>query len=262
MQLKNTVADYTKNRENLGLQKSHAFSTRLRHSDEVSWSPLLNIQGEDKSFRELLKYPVLSNESKNICRLLYTDRELKMDMTSGFHGRPSVGAAAMATIKLELDRDPWAMLLNNIKGDLGHGQETKIFVFASIFGGAGASGFPTVGQIISDAIETNRDRFKLGGSLILPYFRFDPTDEELKKLDSEEELYAKAEHFLLYTQAALKYYSFCLSGGDKSPYNTTYLLGEKTPLRRQIRSKWTKSEKSSTLYRIFGGIGCYRFLWE
>ncbi len=230
--LKNAIANYTKNRENIGLQTCPVFRTKLHHSDEVSWSPLMNIQGEDKSFRNLLNYSVLSDENKNICKLFYTDKELKMDMTKGFHGHPSVGAAAMATVTQELTRDPWAMLLSNIRGDLGAGQKAKIFVFASIFGGAGASGFPTVGKIINDAIETNRDSFKLGGALTLPYFRFDPTDEELKKLDSQGELYAKAEHFLLNTQAALKHYAFSLSGGEQSPYNTTYLIGETTPLRR------------------------------
>jgi hypothetical protein len=232
-QLKTVVNIYEKNREALALPSCPAFKTRLHRSKEFTWTPLASVGAGDKRFGGFLNYSLLTGDHQKLLRLLYTRKELSMDLTGGFRGHTSVGAAAMATMSLALSQDPWSDLFGRIRNDVGSGEQARIFILGSVFGGTGASGLPTLGAIIREEIQDNLENFSLGAGMILPYFRFDPADEDLRRMDQIGSLYARSEHFLLNTREALRYYR-SLQERDQIPYDAVYVLGEKTPMRQRF----------------------------
>ena len=86
-----------------------------------------------------------------------------------------------------------------------------VFLAGSIFGGTGASGFPTIAKIVKDKLNV-----KVAGALILPYFRFKSNDDELK---------AESEEFLINTETALKHYQQRNKTGD---FDAVYLFGDES----------------------------------
>jgi len=110
------------------------------------------------------------------------------------------------------NQDSWETLTNQISGDLHGGKSPKVFLCGSIFGGTGASGFPTIGKLIAEDLKNKKD-VKIGGLLMLPYFQF-PSQK------SEQQIFSRSEEFLLKTETALRYYSI-----KNLKISPIYLLG-------------------------------------
>ena len=153
---------------------------------------------------------------KHLFDVFYTQQERDMDLKDGFKGRPAVGAAFMSQLK---KKDDWDNLMDRIENDSNGGGSPKIFLCGSIFGGTGASGFPTLGRMIANDLGPDGknvlDKVMLGGLLMLPYFQFTAT-----RRSKNEEIYARSEEFILKTEAALHYYNTQELG-----YDAVYLLG-------------------------------------
>jgi len=146
----------------------------------------------------------------DLFEVLYSNKERDTQLHEGFRGHPSIGAAVMAQTVLGGD-GPWKTFQAKVAKDTA----AKIFLAGSIFGGTGASGFPTIAKLIKSALDGKPINEQIGGALILPYFTFiDDGDAVLK---------AKAEHFLMNTQAALEYYQ---RNSKNLVYNAIYLMGD------------------------------------
>jgi hypothetical protein len=187
------------------------------------WSPLGN--RDNRTLASLFNYNNYTQDApmRHLFDVLYTERERETSLDVGFRGRPAIGAAVMSKLNLDgtaLDEEPWITLFNQIKSP-GE-RQTTIFLCGSAFGGTGASGFPTLGQLIHNQLERDgyRNNVKLGGALLLPYFEF-PIPSEFNNSD---EIYARPEQFLLNTEAALRYYRTEAQGA----FNTIYLLGNQS----------------------------------
>ena len=194
-------------------------ATKIEKFQEGLWSPVNDVNFR---LRDAFKYDNYSNDDpiKNLFEVLYTQQERDLDLKEGFRGRPAVGSAVMTMLKQEqINQDSWQALINRVYRDYLQGETPKIFLCGSIFGGTGASGFPTLGRLIAEELEKINSniltRVKLGGLLMLPYFHF-PSSVR----GSEQEIYARPEEFLLKTEAALNYYST-----QKLKFDTVYLLG-------------------------------------
>ena len=102
------------------------------------------------------------------------------------------------------ENDPfWSQIYKAIDSARG-GDEVRVFIISSIFGGTGASGFANIARRIK-TIQKEKNvtkNFHLGGALMLPYFTYDVPEENM-----EGELFAKPEEFLDQTKGALEYYS-------------------------------------------------------
>ncbi|MGK7883228.1 MAG: hypothetical protein AB4057_01210 [Crocosphaera sp.] len=191
------------------------------------WSPFT--KQDEFRLRDAFGYDDYNESKKNIQNLfdvLYTPDERDLDLKEGFRGRPAIGAAIMSQLSQdEKAKDNWKKLVEDIYSDSQSDPENppKVFLCGSIFGGTGASGFPTLGRLIANELENNQrgnllGTVKLGGLLMLPYFRFrDPGQE------NQEEIYARAEEFILKTEAALRYY-----GSQDLKFDAVYLLGMPT----------------------------------
>jgi len=184
-----------------------------------TWSPI----GDDKSLSSIFNYGNLQRSTLlkplgNLFDVLYTKAEREEQLDEGFRGRPAIGSAVMSQVSMDNSaQEPWSTLVSQIERDLKTGKFPKIFLCGSIFGGTGASGFPTIGRLIANRLEKieGRDRVKLGGLLMLPYFQFEvPADEK--------RMCARPEQFLLNTEAALRYYV----SQARERFDAVYLLGD------------------------------------
>lgn len=210
---KSSLGAYTKLHNLLAENGLRSELAATRVEEYTEWSPFHHAP-EVRCLRDFYNYPQYKDQPVGrLLRVLYTNEELNADLGVGFRGRPAIGAAVMSQLDLEMEQDapPWSTLINEVKNDSG---DAKIFLCGSIFGGTGASGFPTIGRLIKNKLEKEslQDRVKLGGLLMLPYFKFDSS--------AKRELCARSEEFLINTQAALLYYQ------KHSIFNTIYLLGD------------------------------------
>lgn len=258
-QLRGQIDAYQRCQSYLKINRDDPIFSSMLHEPEKSlnWSPV-----EGESLSKLLNYragfargPLGSYN--DFCNLFFSQNELQFPLDRGFRGRPSVGAIAMSRATLETEVDHWGDFFEKINAKLGKGQSAKIFVFASIFGGTGASGFPVIGQLIRDEINKKHlDSLQLGGALLLPYFQFSPNQDE-RNMD---ELYADSKYFLINTKAALWHYNYRWNIHDQSPYNATYYLGENRPYDQKKFSEGGPSQKNCYHYiELFAALAAYDF---
>ena len=238
---------YAECREALGLGPDDVFfKTELTCADKnqnnLLWSPV-----KAKSFSSHFRYPLLSSEAKALCNLLYTEEQLDQDLNWGFRGHPSIGAPLMA--HLPERESPWFEFFRDITARIGNGQVVRVFVFASIFGGTGASAFPTLGRIFKNkfALESN---FQLGGCLVLPYFTYDIPPEAL----ANQQLFADHANFLLNTKAALHFYDQ-MKSLDATTYKSIYFLGDNTPFNvKQFALGSARQKNPSHVIEVLGAL--------
>lgn len=185
------------------------------------WSPFAN-KNTNKNLGAFFNYNNLKQNYQalgNLFDVLYTQEERSVDLDVGFRGRPAIGSAIMSQVDLDtLDEEPWLSLLAEIQNSAGSGTQTKILLCGSIFGGTGASGLPTIGRLLANKLTklSGRERVKLGCLFALPYFGFTPRQGE-----NPDAVYARADLFLLNTEAALRFYVT----QAKQTFDTVYLLG-------------------------------------
>ncbi|WP_404785086.1 hypothetical protein [Altericista sp. CCNU0014] len=187
------------------------------------WSPFSG--SLNKSLGSYFNYESYAFNSPGLGHLfdvLYTQGERDAELDVGFRGRPAIGSAIMSQVKLDTtSQEPWRSLLQSIELDLGAGGGSpRLFICGSIFGGTGASGFPTIGRLLKNKLERSgmSDRVKIGGLLMLPYFQFSVPVEQ-----DPGAIYARPEQFLLNTEAALRYYQ------AQPIFDSIYLLGDREP---------------------------------
>ncbi len=179
---------------------SNLFKTHITANNDAVWLPL---KGADPTLEEVIHYELLKPEVKGLMNCLYDPDELKQNLSEGFRARPNIGAAAMLATTANEDDPFWSQVYKAIDAARG-GEEVRVFIISSIFGGTGASGFPNIARRIKQIQKEKNvtSNFHLGGALMLPYFNYDVPEENM-----EGELYAKPEEFLDQTKGALQYYA-------------------------------------------------------
>lgn len=206
-----TLKIYQKCQEIVGGNKENLMPTKLEQLGVWSISNEIRLTDAFRYHSYGKDDPV-----KHLFDVFYTQQERDMDLKDGFKGRPGVGAAFMSQLKKKGD---WDHLMDRIENDSNGGRSPKVFLCGSIFGGTGASGFPTLGRMIANDLGPDGknvlDKVTLGGLLMLPYFQF-----TAPRKSNDEEIYARSEDFILKTEAALHYYNTQELG-----YDAVYLLG-------------------------------------
>lgn len=127
-----------------------------------------------------------------------TEQDMRLD--EGYRGRAHIGSAAITSAVLD-GSEFWDDLREKIRSAKG-GEEVRIILAGSVFGGTGAAGFPTLSRLIRRIIDESRisANIKMGGILMLPYFKFSPPADENANV-------ARTEDLLPQTRGALRYYA-------------------------------------------------------
>ncbi len=151
---------YSKIRSKLNEPKEGTlFYTNIKKAEY--WNPLSK-QTEtkkSKSLREVIEYNTLPASEKILADLLFSNDQINLDLEFGFRGVPPIGSVVMHQIK---DQDFYKETLHNLRATTSN----KAFIFASIFGGTGASGYPVISQLL----KTQGIQNKVGGVILTPYF--------------------------------------------------------------------------------------------
>ena len=234
-----TLANYVRCKDRLDLGQTYFLKTKIVPADPILWTPF---NTTNPSLNRFFHYENFRDSSAGkLFDVLYSRTEKETTLEEGFRGHPSIGSAVMSkTVNLEKD-ETWNVFRKKISNDDG---EAKVFLAASIFGGTGASGFPTIAQIIKKALDV-----KLGGALLLPYFKFmnDGDDGKLK---------ARSNEFLMNTQTALKHYHLW---NKKGIYDAVYLFGDESRTDVENALGGPKQENAPHFIELYAALAAVDF---
>lgn len=195
------------------------------------WSP---VPPAARNMRELFSRDgVMEARLADLFDAIYReDDEQKVNFDVGFRGRPAVGAAAILASTANHDEPFWNSLFGAIS-NAGTGEQVRIFLIGSLFGGTGAAGFPTIARLLRQRVHEagiDPQAVEIGGALLLPYFVFpgrgEVGPEDHPDLDGDQ--LAHSELFLQQTRGALRYYHGLLRRpmpDGRHVLDTLYLVG-------------------------------------
>jgi hypothetical protein len=175
--IRNTFVD-----KNASSQSDTFFNTQIRSfnrldsttNDAVDLDVQFNFQNQDNTFANFIAFNGLNQVDKDIIELLYSDAldeypELHLNLNVGFKGNPNIGSVVFNELK---DSQQFKNL------ESSYTKEDRIFIISSIFGGTGASGFPTLVKLIRESTSnSNLAKTKIGAITVMPYFNVDAKDD-------------------------------------------------------------------------------------
>ena len=256
------LGHYKQCKEHLVLGQTPFLKTRISSigatDNSMYWTPFTN--NAQPNLADFFNYNTLNGSQDStraaaarLFQVLYSPAERTTTLEKGFHGHPSIGSAIMAQTVNFTEEEPWIEFRARIAND----NNAKVFLAGSIFGGTGASGFPTIGQLVQEELDV-----QLGGALMLPYFKF-PSRMDGNENAFEEDangqtnrLEVKSEHFLMNTQAALKYYSLWDQVGV---YNAVYLLGHKAQVEVENFLGGKEQKNAPHFIELFAALAAIHF---
>ena len=249
---KGTLDTYTACKNNLTLGQTPLLKTKINpfNSDDesVHWTPF-----EKEATPSLGKFFDYGNLDQNedhpgaahLFEVLYSKTERETSLAKGFHGHPSIGSGVMAqTVNFD-QKGLWSQFGGRIAND----RDAKVFLAGSIFGGTGASGFPTIAQLVKGELAS----VTLGGALVLPYFKF--ISEEVNN-EKTGELKAKSDYFLMNTQAALNYYHL---REQTRIYDAVYLLGNEAQVEVKDSSGGGGQKNAPHFIELYAALAATHF---
>lgn len=196
----------------VGFGKTGMFKNDIEYPE--LWNP---VEDKAQTLDDVFQSTLLSSEKSKALGFLYeslfTKQERTTDLAKGFRGHPSIGAAVINK-NMDTQSDSWRNLIAKMKND----PNARIFIFASVFGGTGAAGFPTIAKRLKKEIGNISGAY-IGGALVLPYFEFQAPNSA-----QSNEMQAKMDEFMLNTKAALDYYD--KSGIMGNVFKSVYMVGD------------------------------------
>lgn len=156
-------------------------------------------------------YAGMSEASKSLVSTLFSPENLDLDMEVGFKGNPNIGSIVLGQFEN-------SKIFKDFVSDFSQnsGADKRIFIISSIFGGTGASGFPT----FLKSLRTNSTIIKdahIGALSLQPYFAVQ--NDPNSAIDSST-FYSK-------TRAALNYYIENIIRNND--INDFYFIGDTMP---------------------------------
>lgn len=186
-------------------------SQRTVEDGTIKDSFQLSFSGISDSFENYLKSTDLDAVDEQFLKLLYDaspksnpNTELKLELTKGFKGNPNIGSIVFN----DLVNTPEYKYFENAIGE-----DDRVFIISSIFGGTGSAGFPQLLKLIKNSRNDRVRRAKIGAITVMPYFSI----EEDKKSAID------ATRFVSKAKAALSYYN-----KEMDVLNTMYYIYDKS----------------------------------
>ena len=216
-----------------------------------AWAP------EERSAASLgsaIGYPALPPSDQALVQALFTDEERRLELDEGFRQRPALGAAL--TLQGVTPESPvWRDLLAALQS-AGHGGEVRVFLVASIFGGTGAAGLPTVARLLRTEIRRRNleGQVKLGGALLLPYFAFPPPPP-----GAGPAIRPDSSAFMLQARGALEYYAQLFRA--ERVFDRLYLVGNDPLIPLRTYADGGAGQANPPLLpELIAGLACVDFL--
>lgn len=217
--------------------------------DYGHWSPLSNSTGAI-SLEQVFPKAALRTQAPSLAALfdcLFPPEEQRADLEVGFRGRPPIGSAIMSRVNLEQEADGglWQQMLGDIQTAAGQGEPPVIHLFGSVFGGTGASGVPTLGQLLKNWLKRQGLNVQVQASLLLPYFEFDGM------ADGDTGVHAEARSFQMNTDAALRY----LSISGETCFDRVFLVGSDIQTTYKFSIGGVSQSNAAHLLELLAALG-------
>lgn len=230
-------------------KRTQTFATaEIRHYG--TWNPLQSANGAT-SLAQVFPKNVIESVAPELAALfdcLFHPDEQTADLGVGFRGRPPIGSTVMARIDLASlqSQGKWQQLLAAIKAAAGQAQAPVVHLLGSVFGGTGASGVPTLGEMIKKWLkQQGLTNVPVHASLLLPYFDFENPGQ------TNIGLHAEASSFLLNTDAALQY----LGANGQQCFDRTYLIGSESKTRYEFSIGGRHQANAAHLVELLATLG-------
>ena len=232
----------------IGRQSDRFARGELR--DYGQWSPLSTATGAI-SLDQVFPKAVLRTQAPGVAALfdcLFPPEEQSADLEVGFRGRPPIGSAVMSRISLEKEAQvgQWQQMLSDIQTAAGSGEAPVVHLFGSVFGGTGASGVPTLGQLLKNWLKRQGlTSIQVQASLLLPYFDFEGM------ADDDTGVHAESRNFQLNTDAALQY----LRTSGRACFDRVYLVGSDIKARYGFSIGGTSQSNAAHVVELLAALG-------
>jgi len=198
-------------------KKNKFFKTDIQQTLTNFRLPLSNT--EDVLFDDYMGVSEMSRENQALVNMLFSQDNLKSDMTVGFKGNPNVGSVV-------LNQFDYSEEFLNFTNEFT--EQDKIFIISSIFGGTGASGFPLLLKTLRTSEDIANKKYvhgaHIGAITVLPYFQV--KQDENSHIDSAT--------FVSKAKSALAYYDRAIS--KNNAIDTLYYIAD------DIRSTYENCE--------------------
>lgn len=213
-------------------QKVHAFMKAL--PDHQGFHTELNLRQWNMSSeaRELSIDAQVKNHKADqpLARALFNKTESELEYNEGFRGHPDLGVLFFSDM-LERINDPahkntqddFVDTVKSMQRTLELGDDVRVALVGSIFGGTGASGIPIISKYLRDRFASYGERFSMSVTLMLPYYKVPAS-----AANEEMEIVIDSTVFMDKAKTALDYYGaekMVSAQGLLSVYNSLYLLG-------------------------------------
>lgn len=193
-----------------------------------------------------------------LMQALYSDEEQNMKISDGFFAHPNVGAALFAANMDKIMTEFLSVI--QLRQDLA---VTKIFMIGSLFGGTGASSLPTISQYLRKKMFIDsddklvREKLKIGGCMILPYFQF--SKENISNSSQDSGIAIESGKFATKTRSALEYYKYV--DRKQSPlFESLYILGhDGNDIRGFYTTAGSTQRNLPHIVELYGAMACVHF---
>ena len=178
------------------------------------FDPNVGMEAGQNTLSHFIEYNTKLKMTENhyLAELLFSEDERNMSMDQGYRGVPSIGSVLMTKVQKQ---QFWAVIKDSLENDIN----SKAFIFASVFGGTGASGYPVISRLLKNSAPST----KTGGALMLPYFKL-PNAKNLLKQQPElkkERILPNSDSFLINAKTACQFYAKAFDSNDSN-----YVLGD------------------------------------
>ena len=163
----------------------------------------------------------------------YTELNLRLD--KGFKGNPNIGCVVFNNLA---NTKEFKFVLKSI------GDNDRIFIISSIFGGTGSSGFPQLVRLLQQEEKLRKNI--IGALTLMPYFNV--TDNKKSAINSDR--------FSAKTEAAITYYSKYLKG----KINCFYQLWDKPLKQYENKEGGEEQQNNAHLIELIGATGIIDFV--
>lgn len=188
-------------------QKNICFTTPIEPLPGMGYVVELSDVAKEK-FKDYIGFTQgMSDASQVLVQSLFSQENLDLDMEVGFKGNPNIGSIVLGQFEES------KVYQDFVSGFMSGGGDKRIFIISSIFGGTGASGFPTLLKTLRSSTNIVADA-QIGAVSLQPYFA---VDNDSKSAIDSATFYAK-------TRAALSYYIDNIV--DNNNIDDLYYLGD------------------------------------
>jgi hypothetical protein len=192
------------------------------------------------------------SESIRVMKALYKRSSMNQIISNlGYFGTPAVGASALRAALAEgsQDNNPFIQLKFNIENDLANGNDVRIILVGSVFGGTGAASLATIAYSLNSLLSENplrRNQASLCALLMLPYFTYSK-DSDLKvngpRIDANK--------FPAACKRALEYYDKYARlriNGQDGIFDRIYMLGLPDPIKITEKANGSAKQLNEALF--------------